>query len=149
MELQDPCNRKMQSLIAFLVSAGIHLAGLLALLSIDACGKAPSGKDAVDGIPPKGMAGSKEVDAAQKGNRHSSSAAPGEQPTPPGSIDPSAPQEERERGPTNLVVRAGDTLWTIARRCKSTPDKLAEMNGTNAKTLSSLRVGQILKVPVQ
>ena len=33
MELRDPRNRKMQNLIAFSVSAGIHLTGLFALLS--------------------------------------------------------------------------------------------------------------------
>ena len=114
----------MQNLIAFSVSAGIHLAGLLALLSINACGKEPSSKDAVPDSAPKERAEAKEVDKVQQ-------------------------DEEGECVTTNLVVQAGDTLWTIARRCKTTPAKLAKMNGKDVKALSSLRVGQVLKVPVQ
>ena len=50
MELRDPRNRKMQNLIAFSVSAGIHLTGLFALLSIDACGKNSSDKAVVTAV---------------------------------------------------------------------------------------------------
>ena len=148
MELQDPRNRKMQNLIAFSVSAGIHLAGLLALLSINACGKEPSSKDAVPDSAPKERAEAKEVDKVQQDNRHREVAASDGLPAKPGGISPIEP-EERECGTTNYVVQAGDTLWTIARRCKTTPAKLAKMNGTDVKALSSLRVGQVLKVPVQ
>ena len=148
MELQDPRNRKMQNLIAFSVSAGIHLAGLLALLSINACGKEPPSKDAVPDIAPNERAESKEVAAAPQDNRHREAAASDGLPTKPGGIGPMEP-EERECGTTNYVVQAGDTLWTIARRCKTTPAKLAKMNGKDVKALSSLRVGQVLKVPVQ
>lgn len=147
MELQDPRNRKMQNLIAFSVSAGIHLAGLLALLSINACGKEPSSKDAVPDSAPKERAEAKEVDKVQQDNRHREETAPNELPLPPGGIRP-IESEECERATTNLVVQAGDTLWTIARRCKTTPAKLAKMNGKDVKALSSLRVGQVLKVPV-
>ena len=65
MELHDPHNRKMQNLIAYSVSTGIHLAGLLALLSINACGKEPSSKDAVPDSAPKERAEAKEVDKVQ------------------------------------------------------------------------------------
>lgn len=148
MELQDPRNRKMQNLIAFSVSAGIHLAGLLALLSINACGKEPSSKDAVPDSAPKERAEAKEVDKVQQDNRHREVAASDGLPAKPGGISPIEP-EEGECATTNLVVQAGDTLWTIARRCKTTPAKLAKMNGKDVKALSSLRVGQVLKVPVQ
>jgi len=148
MELQDPRNRKMQSLIAYSVSAGIHLAGLLALLSINACGKGSSNKNAVPAIAPKESAEAKEFDKVQQDNRHREESASGVLPKLSGVLMPSEP-EERERATTNLVVQAGDTLWTIARRCKTTPAKLAKMNGTDVKALSSLRVGQVLKVPVQ
>ena len=148
MELQDPRNRKMQNLIAFSVSAGIHLAGLLALLSINACGKESSSKDAVPDSAPKEKAEAKEVDKVQQDNRHREEMAPNGLPLPPGGIRP-IESEECGRATTNLVVQAGDTLWTIARRCKTTPAKLAKMNGKDVKALSSLRVGQVLKVPVQ
>ena len=147
MELRDPRNRKMQNLIAFSVSAGIHLAGLLMLLSINACGKESSSKDAVPDSAPNERAESKEVAAASQDNRHREAAADG-LPAKPGGIGPIEP-EERECATTNHVVQAGDTLWTIARRCKTTPAKLAKMNGTDVKALSSLRVGQVLRVPVQ
>ena len=148
MELQDPRNRKMQNLIAFSVSAGIHLAGLMALLGIDACSKgSPRNVTATAGIPLE-RTETNEVQRACEGNRHREEAAPKGLPKPPGGVGPREP-EEPERGTTNLAVQAGDTLWTIARRCKTTPAKLAKMNGTDVKALSVLRVGQVLKVPVQ
>lgn len=148
MDLRDPRNRKMQNLIAFSVSAGIHLTGLLALLSIDACSKdSPDEVVATAGMPLE-IPEIKEVNEVQKRNRHREETAPNELPLPPGGIRP-IESEECERATTNLVVQAGDTLWTIARRCKTTPAKLAKMNGKDVKALSSLRVGQVLKVPVQ
>lgn len=42
-------------------------------------------------------------------------------------------------------VRAGDTLWSLARRHGTTPDRLAGMNGIS--TEATLRIGQPLKVP--
>ena len=88
MELQDPRNRKMQKLIVYSVSAGIHLAGLLALLSINACGKEPSSKDAVPDSASKERAEAKEVDKVQQDNRHREETAPNELPLPPGGIRP-------------------------------------------------------------
>ena len=148
MELQDPRNRKMQNLIAFSVSAGIHLTGLLALLSIDACSKdSPDEVVATAGMPLE-IPEIKEVNEVQKRNRHRERTVSG------GSSElrlgeMQILQEGQGRETTNLVVRAGDTLWTIARKCKTTPAKLAKMNGTDVKALSVLRVGQVLKVPVQ
>ena len=42
-------------------------------------------------------------------------------------------------------VRAGDTLWSLARRHGTTPEHLAGMNGIS--TEATLRIGQSLKVP--
>lgn len=68
MELRDPRNRKMQNLIAFSVSAGIHLTGLLALLSIDACSKdSPDEVVATAGMPLE-IPEIKEVNEVQKRN---------------------------------------------------------------------------------
>ena len=74
----------------------------------------------------------KEVNEVQKRNRHRERTVSG------GSSEPRLGemqilQEGQGRETTNLVVRAGDTLWTIARKCKTTPAKLAKMNGTDVK----------------
>lgn len=42
-------------------------------------------------------------------------------------------------------VRAGDTLWSLARRHGTTPERLAGMNGIS--TEATLRIGRRLKVP--
>lgn len=42
-------------------------------------------------------------------------------------------------------VRAGDTLWSLARRHGTTPERLAGMNGIS--TEATLRIGRPLKVP--
>ena len=148
MELRDPRNRKMQNLIAFSVSAGIHLTGLLALLSIDACSKGSSDEVVATAGMPLESPEIKEIDEVKNRNRDRvRTVSGGSSELHMGEME--IVQEERERGTTNLVVRAGDTLWTIARKCKTTPAELAKMNGTDVKALSALRVGQVLKVPVQ
>lgn len=50
-------------------------------------------------------------------------------------------------GTTTYVVKAGDTLWGIARQFNTTVERLVQLNGlTNANLL---RVGQTLIVPTQ
>jgi cell wall-associated NlpC family hydrolase len=44
------------------------------------------------------------------------------------------------------TVRQGDTLWSIARRAGTTPERLAVMNGINVN--ATLKLGRTLKVPV-
>ena len=44
------------------------------------------------------------------------------------------------------VVRAGDTLSKIAKRCSCTLDELAKLNGKSIKALSRLQVGQKIRV---
>lgn len=44
-------------------------------------------------------------------------------------------------------VRAGDTLGAIARRIGCSVERLAEVNGSDVKTLSRLQVGQRLALP--
>lgn len=42
-------------------------------------------------------------------------------------------------------VRAGDTLWTVARRHQTTPERLAALNGVSTGAI--LSIGQRLRVP--
>ncbi len=42
-------------------------------------------------------------------------------------------------------IRAGDTLWSLARRHRTTPERLAAMNGIVLE--ATLQIGQRLKVP--
>ena len=44
------------------------------------------------------------------------------------------------------VVRSGDTLSKIAKRCSCTLDELAKLNGKSIKALSRLQVGQKIRV---
>ena len=44
-------------------------------------------------------------------------------------------------------VRAGDTLGAIARRIGCSVERLAEVNGSDVKTLSRLQIGQRLVLP--
>ncbi len=44
-------------------------------------------------------------------------------------------------------VAAGDTLWSLARRFGTTPDRLAAMNGISLESI--LSIGQPLKVPAR
>lgn len=44
-------------------------------------------------------------------------------------------------------VRAGDTLGAIARRIGCSVERLAEVNGSDVKTLSRLHIGQRLVLP--
>lgn len=45
------------------------------------------------------------------------------------------------------VVKKGETLSSIAKACGCTIAELAKLNGASLKKLSSLRVGQRIKVP--
>ena len=45
------------------------------------------------------------------------------------------------------VVKKGDILTHIAQNCGSTIQELAKLNGTSLKKLSSLKVGQKIKIP--
>lgn len=47
---------------------------------------------------------------------------------------------------TTYRVRPGDTLWSLARRFGTTPDRLAVLNGIS--TNATLRIGRPLRVPV-
>jgi membrane-bound lytic murein transglycosylase D len=43
------------------------------------------------------------------------------------------------------VVRSGDTLWMIAQRYGTTPKEIMKINNLNSH---SIRIGQVLKIPV-
>lgn len=47
---------------------------------------------------------------------------------------------------TTYRVRPGDTLWSLARRFGTTPDRLAALNGIS--TEATLQIGRPLRVPV-
>lgn len=51
-----------------------------------------------------------------------------------------------------VVVRPGDTLWSIARRCdvpgRSMPEKVAAIRAANDLATAMIRPGQTLVVPV-
>ena len=47
---------------------------------------------------------------------------------------------------TTYRVRPGDTLWRLARRFGTTPDRLAVLNGISAE--ATLQIGRPLRVPV-
>lgn len=67
------------------------------------------------------------------------SAPPGQ---PPGSVRTPA---DLERRPAGYRVKAGDTLWSIARRHGTTMSILLRLNGLRENAI--LRVGQRLRVP--
>ncbi len=60
------------------------------------------------------------------------------------------PVPQRPAAPAPAVayyrIQAGDTLWALARRHRTTPERLAAMNGIALS--STLQIGQRLKVPV-
>lgn len=55
-------------------------------------------------------------------------------------------------GSVVVVVRPGDTLWSIARRCdvpgRSVPEKVAAIRAANDLDTAAIRPGQTLVVPV-
>ncbi|MDI6844202.1 MAG: LysM peptidoglycan-binding domain-containing protein [Anaerosomatales bacterium] len=55
-------------------------------------------------------------------------------------------------GTVVVVVRPGDTLWSIARRCdvpgRSMPEKVAAIRAANDLATAVIRPGQTLVVPV-
>lgn len=51
-----------------------------------------------------------------------------------------------DTGFTEYVVRAGDTLWLLARRYNTTVDAIKSLNGL---TGNDLRIGQVLKIPTK
>lgn len=50
-----------------------------------------------------------------------------------------------ENGVIEYIVQAGDTLWLLAQRYRTTVDAIKNLNGL---TSNLLNIGQILKIPV-
>lgn len=46
----------------------------------------------------------------------------------------------------SYTVKPGDNLTHLARRCGSTPDELAKLNGVDVKKMADLKVGQTIKI---
>ncbi len=59
-------------------------------------------------------------------------------------IGQNIPRPEPDTGTIQYVVRAGDSLWLIARKYGTTVDAIKDMNGLKSDMLS---IGQILKIP--
>ncbi len=59
-------------------------------------------------------------------------------------IEQNIPRPEPDTGTIQYVVRAGDSLWLIARKYGTTVDAIKDMNGLKSDMLS---IGQILKIP--
>lgn len=60
---------------------------------------------------------------------------------------PAAPQAAPRTETQTHTVRAGDTLWEIARRHGTTPQRIAALNGISEA--ATLQIGQRLRVPVR
>jgi peptidoglycan endopeptidase LytE len=58
---------------------------------------------------------------------------------------PAAPQPAPETATQTHTVSAGDTLWEIARRHGTTPQRIAALNGISEA--ATLQIGQRLRVP--
>ena len=66
-------------------------------------------------------------------------------PSRPAAANPQPPA--RDPGPGDVyVVKKGDTLTAIAKRCGMTLAELAKLNGSSVQKLSNLKIGQKLKV---
>ena len=63
------------------------------------------------------------------------------------SSEPEASPEPAASSVREYEVKAGDTLGAIARRIGCSVERLAEVNGSDVKTLSRLRIGQRLVLP--
>ena len=46
----------------------------------------------------------------------------------------------------SYTVKPGDNLTHLARRCGSTPDEIAKLNGVDVKKMADLKVGQTIKI---
>ena len=60
-------------------------------------------------------------------------------------IEQTVPPSGSDSGIMEYVVKAGDSLWLIARKYQTTVDTLKKLNGL---TSDLLNIGQVLKVPV-
>ncbi|WP_052144754.1 cell wall-binding repeat-containing protein [Halalkalibacter okhensis] len=67
-------------------------------------------------------------------------------PPAPAPSEPSAPPTPPQPEATTqfYTVRSGDTLWSIANRFNTTPDRLRQLNNLSS---DQIHVGQVLKVP--
>lgn len=91
----------------------------------------------------------------QQGSPEDAGPYPGESAQVESSTAPAAEaQSKPESSPvpagssvSEYEVRAGDTLGAIARRIGCSVERLAEVNGSDVKTLSRLRIGQRLVLP--
>ncbi len=62
-------------------------------------------------------------------------------------LEPAGTAQAQQTTTETYHVRAGDTLWSLARRHGTTPNQLARMNGISTEAI--LSIGQRLQVPVQ
>ncbi len=60
-------------------------------------------------------------------------------------IGDNIPSVKPENGVIEYIVQAGDTLWLLAQRYRTTVDAIKNLNGL---TSNLLNIGQILKIPV-
>ena len=72
-----------------------------------------------------------------------------ETPDPNATPDTGEPTDEPTGSTINYEVQAGDTAGAIATQFGVTLEELAAANNTSVDALSSLNVGQILKIPNQ
>ena len=91
----------------------------------------------------------------QQGSHEDVSPCPGESAQVEPSTAPAAETQSKPEAPpvpagssvSEYEVRAGDTLGAIARRIGCSVERLAEVNGSDVKTLSRLQIGQRLVLP--